>query len=72
MRLTIKRINKELENRGHKGIELVKGEGYFWFTGGETASFRSSSVYVFRLSHLTLDEWVQEYENMLEEHINSR
>lgn len=66
-RVTIAAINKELERRGHKE-RLVKGEGegYFYLVGGRAHDMFSSSVSdVYRLSHLTLDQWVETIERKL-------
>ncbi len=38
MRLTLKAINEELKRLGHDG-RLVKADGYFYFTSGETADW---------------------------------
>lgn len=41
-------------------IELVKGDGYFYFWGHEVAMWPATSVYVYHLNDLTLEQWVQE------------
>lgn len=58
--LTLKKVNKALED---KGIEdrLFKGKDYFYFWGPQACQFHETSVYVFRLSELTIEEWLQEY-----------
>lgn len=56
-------VNKAIRALG--GAEkLVKGEGYFYFTGGEAASWPATSVYVYRLHDLSLAEWVEEYKSL--------
>ena len=54
-RLTIKRVNKELEKYD---AELVKGNGYFWFFTKD--NLKESGVYVNRLNALTLGGWINE------------
>lgn len=61
MRLTLKAINKALKEKGYS-TELVRGNDYFYFTGEEASRFFFSGVYVARLNELTLEQWVQEYE----------
>lgn len=56
-RLTINLINKNLP----AGYELVRGEGYFYFFGGDSASWEQSGVYVNRLNDLTLEQWLDEF-----------
>jgi hypothetical protein len=53
--LTLKGVNAELKRRGY-AEELVRGEGYFWFDG--PTLWPRTAVYVYRLNHLTLDQWV--------------
>lgn len=50
-------------------IELVKGNGYFYFWGHDVALWPSSSVYVFSLNDLTLDQWVNEAVELQKRHI---
>lgn len=64
--LTLKQVNKAIEEAGFKDIELVKsGEGYFYFW--PTCEKRhwldqlnTKSVYVMRLNQLTLEQWLDE------------
>jgi hypothetical protein len=47
--------------RKHTGADadLVKADGYFYFWFDAEAE--SHSVYVYRLSDLTLEDWLEEY-----------
>jgi hypothetical protein len=63
MRLTVKAIDDELKRLGHDA-QLVKGDGYFYFTSGETANWLDRTVKVPTLSSLTLDQWVEEFEKL--------
>lgn len=58
MRVTINRINAALQEAGLDGVEIVRGRGYFYFAGGDTGSWPSSSEYVFHLSNYSVQEWV--------------
>lgn len=67
---TMKEINRQL---ALYGIELVKGEGYFYFWALNTRTAKilnnleSTSVWVYRLNEHTVEEWVEEGKNMLKE-----
>ena len=70
MRVTINNINKALKKSSQiypqlKDVELVKGNGYFYFAGGESSGWYSSGVYVNALwHHGGIDAWVQEALNL--------
>ena len=61
MKLTLKRINKELEKQGYL-LELIKGDGYFYFITlpDLNVPFDSYSVCVYRLNQLKLNDWIYE------------
>lgn len=42
------------------GVELIRGDGYFYFLDLRTQDQIGSSVTVFRLNHASLDFWVSE------------
>jgi hypothetical protein len=65
MRLTLRSINAEFAKRGHNA-RLEKGDGYFYFLGGDAADWLDRSVNVPTLSSLTLDQWVDEFEKLKE------
>ncbi len=65
--LTLKAVNKAMVARGYSD-ELVKGDGYFYFIGEKADQFYSSSVYVYRLNQLTLEQWLDDYARMLAEY----
>jgi hypothetical protein len=44
----------------------VEGEGYFYFGGGEAVNWLTSSVMVRRISDLTLEQWLKEFDSLLE------
>lgn len=45
-------------------IELVKGKGYFYFSGGNAPLWGDTSVCVYRLTELTLGQWANEYNTL--------
>jgi len=62
-RLTLRRINAAIAAIGGRE-QLVRGKGYFYFVGGNAASWPRSGVYVYRLNALTLDQWLAEYREL--------
>ncbi|HYM05007.1 MAG TPA: SpoIIE family protein phosphatase [Terriglobales bacterium] len=63
MRLSLKTINDELERLG-SGAVLTKGDGYFYFQGGEAANWLDRSVRVPTLQSLTLEQWIGQYREL--------
>ena len=64
-RVTRKMVNDALRERG-RDESLREGDGYFYFGGGEAVNWLSSTVAVKRLSDLTLEEWLREFDKLLE------
>lgn len=65
-RINIKTVNKKLKEEG-MSIELIKGEGYFYFFPIPEASeeyhnavvgLEHTSVYVYKLNDQTLEQWL--------------
>jgi hypothetical protein len=63
MPLTLKEINSELAKRGHNTL-LQKGSGYFYFRGGEAGGWLDKTVRVPKVSSLTLEQWLGEFERL--------
>jgi hypothetical protein len=63
--VTRKMVNDALRARG-RDESLREGEGYFYFGGGEAVNWLSSSVMVRRISDLTLDQWLEKFDSLLE------
>jgi len=61
--MTKKQINKAI---AHTGLEINRGEGYQYFTHTETGDQFGSMVMVCYLNHLSLNQWVEEAEEALE------
>jgi hypothetical protein len=62
--ITRKMVNDALRVRG-RDESLREGEGYFCFGGGEAVNWLSSSVMVKRISGLTLEQWLREFDSLL-------
>jgi hypothetical protein len=63
MRVTLKTVNDRLAELGYNA-RLEKGDGYFYFSGGEAADWLDCTVKVATLSSLTLDQWVDEFKRL--------
>jgi hypothetical protein len=64
--ITLKQVNAALKAKGAKEM-LFKGAGYFYFAEGDTWHWPGTSVYVYRLNELTLEEWLEEHESLMGE-----
>jgi hypothetical protein len=67
MRLTLKKVNAAIAERGGKEV-LVKGDGYFYFADGDAYDWDSSGVYVFTLNELPLERWIEEWQDRRDEY----
>ena len=63
-RVTCKMINDRLRERG-RDESLRPGGGYFYFGGGEAVNWLTNSVRVQRVSDLTLEQWLGEFDKLL-------
>jgi hypothetical protein len=63
VRLTLKAINEELARRG-VGARLEKGDGYFYFSGGEASDWLDKTINAPSLSSLSLQQWIAEFERL--------
>jgi hypothetical protein len=60
-------VNRELKKRGIAAT-LRSGGNYYYFVGTDDKFFRSNwSVYVFRASQLSVEQWLAEYEQLEKE-----
>lgn len=57
-------INDALRKRG-RDESLRPGDGYFYFGGREAVNWLSNSVRVKRLSDLTLEQWLEKFDELL-------
>ena len=63
MRVTVKVINEELAKRA-SGTRLEKGDGYFYFSGGEATEWLDRTVNAHSLSSLSVDQWMAEFDRL--------
>lgn len=64
---TVASVNKELKKRGYKE-RLTRGNGYYYFYNGEAEGFYSSSVPVYSISDMSVDDVIWFLEKMKEEY----
>ncbi len=57
--LQLRTVNKALRAEGIN-LELVAGEGYFYFIGEGAEHAKQTSVMVYRLNDLSLEQWLVE------------
>ena len=63
MRVTLKTIDDELHRLGHD-VHVEKGDGYFYFWKGETNDWLDRTVKVPKVSSLTLEQWIDEFNRL--------
>ena len=61
--------NQIIKKIGNPHLNLYIGKGYFYFVydTGNIKDYDDHSVYVYRLNHLSLDQWVNEGNGFLKE-----
>lgn len=65
MRVSLRVINDELERIGADAV-LARGDGNFYFWGGEATDWLDRTVRVPSLHSLTLEEWIERYRDLRE------
>ena len=63
MRVTLKAIDDELRRLGHD-VHIEKGDGYFYFWKGEANDWLDRTVNVPKVSSLTLERWIGEFNRL--------
>ena len=63
MRFTLKTIDDELRRLGHD-VHVEKGDGYFYFWKGEANDWLDRTVNVPKVSSLTLEQWVDQFNRL--------
>lgn len=58
--LTLEKVNNEIRATTSQYIELVKGEGYFYFVYDDGKRYSTASVYINILNQFTLEDWLYE------------
>lgn len=56
-------VNRTLAAEGHEE-RLVPGDGYWYFTDGDTPYWPATMVCVPRITDLSLDEWLEEHRTL--------
>ncbi|HTC42141.1 MAG TPA: hypothetical protein VK703_11240 [Candidatus Acidoferrales bacterium] len=64
-RVTRKMVNDALRARG-RDENLREDDGFFYFAGGEAVNWLTSSVMVKKISDLTLEQWLNTFDSLLE------
>lgn len=59
MRVTINKVNAALQAAGFD-VEIVRGIGYWYFSGEGTMGWYCTSVITYHLSDFTVEGWVNE------------
>jgi hypothetical protein len=63
--IQLRTVNKKLKELGFGQYELVKGEGYFYVCGPEVELWYTSSIYVYSLNQLSLDQWIESITDLI-------
>ena len=63
MRVTLKAIDNELRRLGHD-VHIEKGDEYFYFWKGELNNWLDRTVKVPKVSSLTLEQWIGEFNRL--------
>ena len=64
--LTPSQINDAIHERGISAV-LMKGRGYFYFSGPDVELAPSTSVWVYQLNELTISQWLAELDRVIGE-----
>lgn len=71
VKLSLKKVNAAIKSK-FSDVELVKGAGYFYLVGTteemdkKLCQLQSTSIYVYRLNELTLDQWLDDVKGIIE------
>lgn len=63
MPLRLKTINDELRRLGHD-VHIEKGDGYFYVWKGEANNWLDRTINVPKVSSLTLEQWIDEFNRL--------
>lgn len=65
-KLRMAQVQRAIDKRW-PGVEFVKGEGYFYLVGDAVDIAYATSMYVYSLNQLTLDEWMVRIEEIIKD-----
>ena len=68
--LRLATVNRALRELGAEE-QLFQGEGYFYFGEGDAYQWFTSTIPVFRLNHLTLEDYIGYWKRYKEEYESS-
>ena len=68
---TTKNVNAAIKALGGKE-ELVRGNGYLYFSSDEASGWYTSSVPVCYMRHLSLEQWIEEWKSLKEANANNQ
>jgi hypothetical protein len=63
-----RQVTKALRAAGHAET-LVRNTDYFYFSEGDAESWHTSSVCVYRISSMTVREWLEARDELAAEHV---
>ena len=66
-RVTLKSVAAHIARKRGVTVELVRGNGYFYFVGDVCDTWQTTSVLTNLLTVLTLDEWLAEFDQLAHE-----
>lgn len=69
--ITIKTVNNAIKKLDGGVGTLVKGEGYFYFFPEKNENWDTHSVMVYKINDLTLERWLEEYEEFKEQGVEA-
>lgn len=68
--MRIKHINRKIAERGIQALLFKSPEGYFYFEGDDVELAFSTSVMVFSVEQLSMEQWMQELDSIMADHNN--
>lgn len=63
---SVVQVNKFLVENGFSQYRLVKGVGYYYFSGADAMQWESSAVAVFRVNQLSFQQWLDELKTLIQ------
>jgi len=61
---TLKQLNERIAKK-YPGVELIKGQGYFYLAGEGIVGLKSTGIYVKYFSDLSTQRWMWEIDNLM-------
>lgn len=63
--LTTKKIVKSIKEKFGVDVELFKGNCYYYFVGDCLDNAKNTSVEVYTINELSLDQWLNEFKQIM-------